>query len=243
VNSSTLRSLVRLLCVVVATMALTVAPSSAFADDPPGTPGDTTGTGTGTDGDDEVDGGDNVEGEDSAPGDSTGEVDEGNGAEVVTGGPDPAGGGQVETDAGSEVVSGGNGAISVGGADAIQRDDGAPAIGVRITASPAGDVQLRVRSYVAEEAVVGSQATIFVNVLTDDEHDETSTDGSDEESDDGSAKVALPETGASGNLQPMLAAGIYFTLAGLIVVAATKRHEILVPTTVVRRRRPRVNWE
>jgi hypothetical protein len=221
-------------------MALTVVPSSAFADDPPGTPGDTTGTGTGTDGDDEVDGGDVVDG--SEPGEAAAEVDEGSGPEVVTGGPDQAGGDQVEIDAGSEVVSGGNGAITVGGADAIQRDDSAPAIGVQITASPAGDVQLRVRSYVAEEAVVGSQATIFVNVLTDDER-ERSTDASDEGSDDGSANVALPETGASGNLQPVLAAGIYFTLAGLIVVAATKRHEILVPTAVVRRRRPRVNWE
>ena len=226
-------------CVVAALLLVTLASSASFADEP-APPGDDSSTGESTDPADgtEDEGGSTVEGDTPLP-EGGSEVGNDNGA--ITEGGSPVGQPKVEVEGGADVRIIKNGGISVAGADVIEGD---PVVGeitgvVTSKADESGVVAYEVRRFTAPTTFISSLSTIHVNVLPDDEQ-RAASDAADDESVD-SATAALPETGASRNLKPTLAAGLYFTIAGLIVVGATRPHEIFVP--VPRVRRPRVNWE
>ena len=225
-------------CVVAALLALTVASSASFADEP-ASPGDESSTGESTEPEGETEGeGGAVEGDSSVP-EGGSEVSTESGA--ITEGGSPVDQAPVEVVGGADVRIIKNGGISVAGADVIEGD---PVVGeitgvLTSKADTSGSVAYEVRRFTAPTTFISSLSTIHVNVLVDDGHD-ASSDAADDDSVD-SATAALPETGASSNLKPALAAGLYFTIAGLIVVGATRPYEIFVPVPPARR--PRVNWE
>jgi hypothetical protein len=234
-----LNATLRLLgCVLAALLVVTFASSASFADEP-APPGDDSSTGESA----EPEGGTGneggaVEGETSVP-ESGSEVGNDNGA--ITDGGSPVGQAPVEVEGGADVRIIKNGGISVAGADVIEGD---PVVGeitgvLTSKADESGRVAYEVRLFTAPTTFISSLSTIHVNVLADDGQDAASDTADDDSAD--SATAALPETGASSNLKPVLAAGLYFTIAGLIVVGATRPYEIFVP--VPRPRRPRVNWE
>jgi hypothetical protein len=234
-----LNATLRLLgCVLAALLVVTFAASASFADEP-APPGDDSSTGESTDpaGGTEDAGGGTVEGDTSVP-EGEPEVSHDNGA--ITGDSSPAGQAPVEVEGGADVRIIKNGGISVAGADVIEGD---PVVGeitgvLTSKADKSGGVAYEVRRFIAPTTSISSLSTIYVNVLADDGLDAAS-DAADDAVD--SATAALPEAGASRNMKPALAAGLYFTIAGLIVVGATRPYEIFVP--VPRARRPRVNWE
>ena len=224
-------------CVVAALLALTFAPSASFADEPT-PPGDDSSTGESTEpqGDTEVDGDGTVEGDTQMPergsdvGDDTG---------AITGDGSPVG--QVEVEGGADVRIVKNGGISVAGADV---NEGDPVVGemtgvLRSKVNGSGGVAYEVRRFIAPTTSISSLSTIYVRALAADGQDAAPGAADDDAVD--SATVALPETGASRNLKPVLVAGLYFTIAGLILAGATRPYEIFVPAP--RARRPRVNWE
>lgn len=219
-------------CVVAALLVVTLASSASFADDP-APPGDDSSTGETTDPEDE--GGGTVEGDAPMP-----EAEAGNDNGAIAGDGSPVGEASVEVDAGADVRIVKNGGISVAGAEVIE---GNPVVGeitgvVTSKADESGAVAYEVRRFTAPTTFISSLSTIHVNVLADDGQDIASEAAADDAID--SATAALPEAGASRNLKPVLAAGLYFTIAGLIVVAATRPYEVFVPAP--RARRPRVNW-
>ena len=127
------------------------------------------------------------------------------------------------------------------GADVVEGD---PVVGeitgvLTSKTNESGGVAYEVRRFIAPVTSISSLSTIYVNVLADEGQDASSDAADDDDVD--SATAALPETGASSNMKPALAAGLYFTVAGLIVAGATRPFEIFVPAP--RARRPRVNWE
>jgi hypothetical protein len=222
---------------VAALLALTLAPSASFADEPT-PPGDDSSTGESTDpqGGTENEGNGTVEGDTQMP-EGGSEVGHDNGA--ITGDGSPVG--QAEVGGGADVRIIKNGGISVEGADVIEGD---PVVGeitgiLTSRSKKSGGVAYEVRRFIAPTSSISSLSTIYVNVLADDGQD-AGTDAAGDDAVD-SATAALPETGASSNLKPALAAGLYFTIAGLIVAGATRPFEIFVPAP--RARRPRVNWE
>ena len=226
-------------CVVAALLAVTFASSASFADEP-APPGDdpSTGESTGPEEGSEGAGGGTAEGVTSVP-EAESEISNDNGA--ITGDSSPVDQAPVEVEGGADVRIIKNGGISVAGADVIEGD---PVVGeitgvLTSKANESGGVAYEVRRFTAPTTFISSLSTIHVNVLVDDVKDATSGAADDDSAD--SALAALPETGASRNLKPALAAGLYFTIAGLIVVGATRPYEIFVP--VPRARRPRVNWE
>ena len=226
-------------CVLAALLALTFASSASFADEP-APPGDDSSSGENTEpeGDTEDEGGGTVEG-DTPVSEGGSEVGRDNG--TITEGGSPVGQAPVEVEGGADVRIIKNGGISVAGADVIEGDPVVGEIAGVLTskADESGGVAYEVRRFTAPTTFISSLSTIHVNVLADDEHG-VASDTADDDSGD-SATAALPETGASSNLKPVLAAGLYFTIAGLIVVGATRPYEIFVP--VPRARRPTVNWE
>ncbi len=226
-------------CVVAALFALTLAPSVSFADEP-SPPGDDSSTGESTDppGDSEDGGDGTVEGDTQTP-EGGSEVGHDNGA--ITGDGSPVGQVEAEVEGPADVRIIKNGGISVTGADVIEGD---PVVGeitgvLTSKANVSGGVAYEVRSFIAPPTSISSLSTVYVKVLADGGQDAAS-DAADDDAVD-SASAALPETGASSDLKPVLAAGLYFTIAGLIVVGATKPFEVFVPAP--RARRPRVNWE
>jgi hypothetical protein len=226
-------------CVLAALLVVTFASSASFADEP-APPGDDSSTGESTEpeGDTEDAGGSAVEGDTPLP-EVASDVGNGNGAITESGG--PVGQPAVEVEDGADVRIIKNGGISVAGAEVI---DGDPVVGeitgvLTSKARESGGVAYEVRRFTAPTTFISSLSTIHVNVLVDGEQDAAS--GAADDDSVSSATAALPETGASRNLKPVLAAGLYFTIAGLIVVGATRPYEIYVP--VPRARRPRVNWE
>jgi hypothetical protein len=226
-------------CVVAALLALTLAPSASFAAEPP-PPGDDSSTGESTDpqGDTEDEGDGTVEGDTQMP-EGGSEAGHDNGA--ITGDGSPVGQVEVEVEGGADVRIIKNGGISVSGADVIEGD---PVVGeitgvLTSKTNESGGVAYEVRRFIAPTTSISSLSTIYVNVLADGGQDAAS-DAADDDAVD-SATAALPETGASRSLKPVLAAGLYFTIAGLIVAGATRPYEIFVPAP--RARRPRVNWE
>lgn len=225
-------------CVVAALLVVTLASSASFADEP-APPGDDSSTGEAADPEDEgggiVEGGGTVEGDAPMP-----EAEAGNDNGAITGDGSPVGEASVEVDAGADVRIVKNGGISVAGAEVIE---GNPVVGeitgvVTSKADESGAVAYEVRRFTAPTTFISSLSTIHVNVLVTDGQDIASEAAADSSID--SATAALPEAGASRNLKPVLAAGLYFTIAGLIVVAATRPYEVFVPAP--RARRPRVNW-
>ena len=226
-------------CVVAALLALTLAPSASFADEPT-PPGDDSSTGETTDppGDAENGGDGTVEGDTQTP-EGGSEVGHENGA--ITGDGSPVGQVEAEVQGPADVRIIKNGGISVTGADVIEGD---PVVGeitgvLTSKANVSGGVAYEVHSFIAPPTSISALSTIYVNVVSDDGQD-TASDAADDAAAD-SAMAALPEAGASSDMKPVLAAGLYFTIAGLIVVGATKPFEVFVP--VPRPRRPRVNWE
>jgi hypothetical protein len=233
-----LNATLRLLgCVFAALLVVTFASSASFADEP-APPGEDTSTGQNTEpeGDTEEAGGGTVEGGTSVP-EADSEV--GNGATPGDGG--PVGQAPVEVEGGADVRIIKNGGISVAGADVIEGDPVVGEIAGVLTskADESGGIAYEVRRFTAPPTFISSLSTIHVNVLADHGQDDAS-DAADDDAVD-SALAALPETGASRNLKPALAAGLYFTIAGLIVVGATRPYEVFVPVPPARR--PRVNWE
>jgi len=225
-------------CVVAALLVVTFASSASFGDEP-APPGDDPSIGESTDpeGGTEDEGSGTVEGDTPVP-ESDSEVGNENGA--ITGDGSPVGEASVEVDAGADVRIVKNGGISVAGADVIEGD---PVVGeitgvVTSKADESGAVAYEVRRFTAPTTSISSLSTIHINVLADDGQVVASDAAADDSVD--SAAAALPETGASSDLKPVLAAGLYFTIAGLIVVGATRPYEIVVHAP--RARRPRVNW-
>ena len=225
-------------CLLAALLVVTFASSASFADDP-APPGDDSSTGESTEpaGDTENEDGGTVEGNTSVP-ESPAETGNDNGA--ITEGGSSVGQAPVEVEGGADVRIIKNGGISVAGADVIEGD---PVVGemsgvLTSKADQSGRVAYEVRRFIAPTTFISSLSTIHVNVMTSG--GQAASSAADDDSVD-SAMAALPETGASSNLKPALAAGLYFTIAGLIVVGATRPYEIFVP--VPRTRRPRVNWE
>ena len=220
-------------CVVAALLVVTFASSASFAQDP-APPGDESSSGESTDPEDdtEQEGGGPAEGETPA---TEGGSDAGNDNGAITGDGSPV---EQVVESGADVRIVKNGGISVASADVIEGD---PVVGeitgvLTSKADESGAMAYEVRRFTAPTTSISSLSTIVVNVQTDDGQDAAADAAKDD-----SAAAALPETGASRNLQPVLAAGLYFTIAGLIIVAATKPYEIvLLPP---RARRPRVNWE
>ena len=226
-------------CVLAALLVVTLASSASFADEP-APPGDDSSTGESTDpeGGTEDEGGGTVEG-DTPVSEGGSEVGNDNGA--ITEGGSPVGQAPVEVEGGADVRIIKNGGISVAGADVIEGD---PVVGeitgvLTSKADKSGGISYEVHRFTAPTTFISSLSTIHVNVLVNGGQDADS-DAADDDSAD-SATAALPETGASRDLKPALAAGLYFTIAGLIVVGATRPYEIFVP--VPQARRPRVNWE
>ncbi len=226
-------------CVVTALLVVTLASSASFADEP-APPGDDSSTEESTEpeGGTEDAGGGAVEGDTSVP-EVESEVGHDNGA--ITGDGSPVGQAPVEVEGGADVRIIKNGGISVEGADVIEGD---PVVGeitgvLTSKADQSGRVAYEVRRFTAPATSISFLSTIHVNVLADDGHDAASEAADDDSVD--SATAALPETGASRTMKPVLAAGLYFTIAGLIIVGATRPYEIFVP--VPQARRPRVNWE
>ena len=226
-------------CVLAALLVVTYASSASFADEP-APPGDDSSSGesTGPEEGSENEGGGTVEG-DTPVSEGGSEVGRDNGA--ITEGGSPAGQATIEVEGGADVRIIKNGGISVAGADVIEGD---PVVGeitgvLTSKADESGGVAYEVRRFTAPTTFISSLSTIHVNVLADNGRDAASDDADDDALD--SAMAALPETGASSNLKPALAAGLYFTIAGLIVVGATRPYEVFVPAPRVRR--PRVNWE
>jgi len=234
-----LNATLRLLgCFFAALLVVTFASSASFADEP-APPGDDSGTGETTEpeGDTEDEGGGTVEGGTSVP-EGGSEVGNDNGAITESG--SPAGQAPVEVEGGADVRIIKNGGISVAGADVIEGD---PVVGeitgvLTSKADQSGGIAYEVRRFTAPPTFISSLSTIHVNVLADNGQD-AAADAADDAVD--SALAALPETGASRDLKPALAAGLYFTIAGLIIVGATRPYEIFIP--VPQARRPRVNWE
>ena len=223
-------------CVFAALLVVTFASSASFADEP-APPGDDSSTGESA----EPEGGTGneggaVEGETSVP-ESGSEVGNDNGA--ITDGGSPVGQAPVEVEGGADVRIIKNGGISVAGADVIEGDPVVGEINGVLTskADQSGGIAYEVRRFTAPPTFISSLSTIHVNVLADSGQDAAS-DAADDAVD--SALAALPEAGASRDLKPALAAGLYFTIAGLIVVGATRPYEIFVPAPLARR--PRVNW-
>ena len=224
--------------VVAALLVVTLASSASFADEP-APPGDDSSTGesSGPEEGTEDAGGGTGEGDTSVPEAESG-VGNDNGA--ITGDGGPAGQAPVEVEGGADVRIIKNGGISVAGADVIEGD---PVMGeitgvLTSKANESGGVAYEVRRFTAP-TFISSLSTIHVNVLADNGQDAAS-DAADDDAVD-SATAALPETGASRDLKPVLAAGLYFIIAGLIVAGATRPFEIFVPAPAARR--PRVNWE
>jgi hypothetical protein len=224
-------------CFLAALLVVTFASSASFADEP-APPGDDSSTGESTapEGDTEDAGGGTVEGGTSVP-EADSEV--GNGAITGDGGPVGQAPVEVEGDADVRIIK--NGGISVAGADVIE---GNPVVGemsgvLTSKADESGGIAYEVRRFTAPPTFISSLSTIHVNVLVDNGQDAPSAAADDDAVD--SALAALPETGASRDLKPALAAGLYFTIAGLIIVGATRPYQIFVP--VPQARRPRVNWE
>ena len=226
-------------CALAALLVVTFASSASFADEP-APPGDDSSTGESTEpeGDTGDEGGGTVEGDASVP-ESGSEVGNGNGA--ITEGGSPVGQAPVEVEGGADVRIIKNGGISVAGADVIEGD---PVVGemsgvLTSKADQSGGVAYEVRRFTAPTTFISSLSTIHVNVMINGGQDAASSAADDDSVD--SATAALPETGASRSLKPVLAAGLYFTIAGLIVVGATRPYEVFVPVPLARR--PRVNWE
>jgi len=224
-------------CVLAALLALTLAPSAASAE--PAPPGDESSTGESTEppGDTEDEGNGTVEDTQAPEGGS--EVGHDNGA--ITGEGSPVGQVEVEVEGSVDVRIVKNGGISVTGADVVEGD---PVVGeitgvLTSKTNESGGVAYEVRRFIAPATSISSLSTIYVNVLADDGQDDSS-DAADDDAVD-SATAALPETGASSTMKPALAAGLYFTIAGLIVAGTTRPFEIFVPAP--RAGRPRVNWE
>jgi hypothetical protein len=235
-----LNATLRLLgCVLAALLVVTFASSASFADEPAPS-GDDSSTGESTDPPDDTGdegGGGTAEGDTSVP-ESGSEAGHDNGA--ISGDGSPVGHAEVEVEGGADVRIIKNGGISVAGADVIEGD---PVVGeitgvLTSKANRSGGVAYEVRRFIAPTTSISSLSTIYVNVLADGGRDAAS-DAADDAVD--SATAALPEAGASRSMKPALAAGLYFTIAGLIVVGATRPYEVFVP--VPRSRRPRVNWE
>ncbi|MFZ0140399.1 MAG: hypothetical protein WAL70_04890 [Aeromicrobium sp.] len=226
-------------CLLAALLVVTFASSASFADEP-APPGDDSSTGESTEpaGDTENEDGGTVEGNTSVP-ETDAEVSRDNGA--ITEGGSPVGQTPVEVEGGADVRIIKNGGISVGGADVIEGD---PVVGeitgvLTSKADESGRVAYEVHRFTAPTTFISSLSTIRVNVLARDGQDAAADAANDDSAD--SVTAALPEAGASRSMKPALAAGLYFTIAGLIVVGATRPYEIFVP--VPRTRRPRVNWE
>lgn len=222
-------------CVVAALLVVTFASSPSFADEH-APPGDNPGAGESAEpeGETEEEGGDAVEGEIPMP---EAEVVNDNGA--FTGAGSPVEQAEVEVEAGADIRIVKNGGISLEGQEVIEGD---PVVGeitglLTSKADESGGVAYEVRRFTAPMSSISSLSTIHVNVLAAAQYG-----GSDAAGDDSvdSATVALPETGASRDLKPVLAAGLYFTIAGLIIVGATRPYEIVI--LAPRARRPRVNW-
>ena len=221
-------------CVLAALFLVTFASTASFADEP-APPGDDSSIGESTDPEEvieeESDG--TVEGDVPVP-----EAEVGNDNGAITGDGSPAGQASIEVDAGADVRIVKNGGISVAGADVIEGDPVVGEITGVVTSTADESAGYQVRRFTAPTTSISSLSTIHVNVLANDGQD-VASDGAADESVD-SAAAALPETGASRNLKPVLAAGLYFTIAGLIVVCATRPYEVFIPAP--RARRPRVNW-
>lgn len=223
-------------CVLAALLVVTFSSSASFADEPV-PPGGDSSSGQGTDPGEDTDGesGDTVEGDTPVP-----ETEAGNDNGAITGDGSPVEQGEVEVEGSADVRIVKNGGISVAGADVIEGD---PVVGeiagvVTSKADESGGVAYEVRRFTAPATSISSLSTVHVNVLADDGQGVASDPAADDSGD--SAAVALPETGASRSLNTALAAGLYFTIAGLIVVAATRPYEIVIHAP--RARRPRVNW-
>jgi hypothetical protein len=127
----------------------------------------------------------------------------------------------------------------VADADVIEGDPVVGEITGVLTSKTDDSGGYQVRRFTAPTTSISSLSTIHVNVLGDDGQ-VVDADAADGDSLD-SVAAALPEAGASSTLKPVLAAGLYFTIAGLIIVCATRPYEVFVPSP--RPRRPRVNWE